>query len=598
MALPKDRNGQSRLPRVLRETTSFLLLGDNVKTEGIFRIPPNVRLKDILKEAYDRGQKFIVWKEGNTALPLPPYPGVEGSSSLVSAMDANDAYGVYLAASLIKAWYSDLRHPLIPRSSYADIRKIFGDTDPSQSRDRLVELIAPHSVFPMLPRVSREIFVRHLLPLLWTVAGHSAENKMTAENLAVCFAPTLLCGEDPMEDAKMSGIVRSILVAATEQWANGLREACGVQAGDFNSDIQPPMNIEDYEDPLDNGRAVAGSAAYYEAQKQTSGIILVDKELAPEEGPPLPPRPTAPPQSDPLTGWVDTGSELRAGPRLSVPPPRYSTVIAGDVEGSPTSYNADAAAVSDGFLPQYDGGSDVPAGGFSQISESQHISIPKRKPVTETSKGTESRQASLTNHTPSDTRSMSAILAGQAAEFLKRKPVSSNSPSSQHDPKSASEAKPSRQDNEVVEDSPTTPDSGVEVPSDGSRFRKPSWPASSRPLALNSLARPIVPSGGSMSPAQESTSLTAPLGSRRTPSPGLLERMSSFESKSSTRSELRPPQKLNLKKASVDDLRKLYEERVGTARTLVEAGSSRRGSQATPTSPQEEQDLLSRAATS
>lgn len=79
------------------------------------------------------------------------------------------------------------------------------------------------------------------------------------------------------------------------------------------------------------------------------------------------------------------------------------------------------------------------------------------------------------------------------------------------------------------------------------------------------------------------------------PSPNLLERMSSFESKSSTKSELKPPQKLNLKKASVDDLRKLYEERVGTAKTLVEAGSGRRGSQATLSS---EELTINRAATS
>jgi|TARA_R110002003_G_scaffold448_17_gene19979 Rho GTPase-activating protein 1 len=32
------------------------------------------------------------------------------------------------------------------------------------------------------------------------------------------------------------------------------------------------------------------------------------------------------------------------------------------------------------------------------------------------------------------------------------------------------------------------------------------------------------------------------------------------------------PKKLNLKKQSVDDLRKLYEERAGTASVLVEAG--------------------------
>jgi Rho GTPase-activating protein 1 len=38
------------------------------------------------------------------------------------------------------------------------------------------------------------------------------------------------------------------------------------------------------------------------------------------------------------------------------------------------------------------------------------------------------------------------------------------------------------------------------------------------------------------------------------------------------------PNKLNLKKQSVEDLRKLYEERAGTASVLVEAARWRKGS--------------------
>jgi Rho GTPase-activating protein 1 len=49
--------------------------------------------------------------------------------------------------------------------------------------------------------------------------------------------------------------------------------------------------------------------------------------------------------------------------------------------------------------------------------------------------------------------------------------------------------------------------------------------------------------------------------------------MPSFEaSKRPNLEPLAPPRRMNLKKASVDDLRRLYEERAGTAKTLVEAG--------------------------
>ncbi len=49
---PKNLNtGEARLPRVLRETTSFLLMPPNIRAEGIFRIPPNSTLAGALKEA-------------------------------------------------------------------------------------------------------------------------------------------------------------------------------------------------------------------------------------------------------------------------------------------------------------------------------------------------------------------------------------------------------------------------------------------------------------------------------------------------------------------------------------------------------------------
>lgn len=599
-ALPRNSSGQARLPRVLRETTSFLLLGNNIETEGLFRIPPNSRLKDILKEAYDRGQKYIVWKEGNTTLPLPSYPDAHGSVSAVTAIEPNDAYGVHLAASLIKAWYADLRHPLFPRTSYADIRKLFGDRDTQHSIERLAELISPQSGFPMLPAQSREIITRHLLPLLSEVSSHEEHNKMNAENLAVCFAPALLCGEDPMEDAKMSTIIRSILIAATEQWRKGLREICQVEDQDFIADLQPPAKIEEYEDPLNDGRAISGSAAYYEAQKQASGIILEDRDPVTEEeeeGPPLPPRPAPPYKPDHLTGWTDSTSAQRTAPRMSIPPPRYSTVIAQDVEDfqeSPTGTNAESAAIADGFRSSHNNSGASASDGARQYADQPQISMPKRKPIIDLSTETGTTYGQATSRSASETRSMSATLAGQAADFFRRKPVTSVASPTQASPASAISEPILRQTDGLTEDGASATDTGAEQQSDGGKFRKPSWPASSRPTGL---ARPIVPSGGSAASASppEGSSLTTPVGARRTPSPSLLERMSSFEGTSSKRSELRPPQRLNLKKASVDDLRKLYEERVGTAKTLVEAGSGRQGSQPA-LSPGEH--ALGRAATS
>jgi Rho GTPase-activating protein 1 len=43
-------------------------MDENIKTSGIFRINARAQTVEILRESYDRGQKFIVWKENNVVL--------------------------------------------------------------------------------------------------------------------------------------------------------------------------------------------------------------------------------------------------------------------------------------------------------------------------------------------------------------------------------------------------------------------------------------------------------------------------------------------------------------------------------------------------
>ena len=61
--LPVASHGELRLPRVLREATSFILATENVETEGLFRVNARAITLEVLKEAYDRGQRFIIWRE-------------------------------------------------------------------------------------------------------------------------------------------------------------------------------------------------------------------------------------------------------------------------------------------------------------------------------------------------------------------------------------------------------------------------------------------------------------------------------------------------------------------------------------------------------
>src|SRR6201992_3225590 len=187
---PKSYDGISRLPRVLREATTFILMKENITTEGIFRISAPAKVKEILKEAYDRGQKFIVWKEHGEILPFPQYPNADNTEELLDEIDQSEAYGVHLAAGLIKLWYSELKDPLVPPSAYRDLTRFFGTGEPAI--EQLIDLLSPHSEWSCFPAISREILSRHLLPLLSETAKHQDQNKMNSENLAVCFAPSFL----------------------------------------------------------------------------------------------------------------------------------------------------------------------------------------------------------------------------------------------------------------------------------------------------------------------------------------------------------------------------------------------------------------------
>ncbi|KAI6789723.1 Rho GTPase activation protein [Hortaea werneckii] len=238
--------GHTRLPRVLRETTTFILQPSNITTEGVFRIPPHSLLSSVLKEAYDRGQMYIIWKErGATFSP----PGTE--QALIDEIRLEDAYGVHLAASIIKTWYRDLRDPIFPESSYTLIRERYGANGDSTEvpLEDLVDLLLPASPQSPLAPTAREVLTRHLLPLLSRVASHESQNKMSSENLAIVFSMCLVNGSDQLEDAKVSMVIRKILKQAIEMWPV-LREGMGIQADGFEKDLEPPVDPREYEDPV------------------------------------------------------------------------------------------------------------------------------------------------------------------------------------------------------------------------------------------------------------------------------------------------------------------------------------------------------------
>ena len=285
-------NGSIRLPRVLREATSFIFMEDNIKIAGIFRVSARAQTVEVLREAYDRGQKFIVWKERNTVLASSHRR--EGVGDVwVEELDQTEGFDLHAAAALIKLWYKELREPIFPPTSYQILEKYYGNPSHELEPAQLVAMLSMHDDWtPIHDETSRHILTMHLLPLLNKVAQYQNWNQMTPDNLAMCFAPSLLRGPDPIEDLKISIIVRRILVAMIAHWRQ-LGPLLNTSYEKFEESLRMPEAIEDREDPLEE----AQSNQSLDIETQVSGITLQDNEDSDEgeEGspPPLPPRPRA-----------------------------------------------------------------------------------------------------------------------------------------------------------------------------------------------------------------------------------------------------------------------------------------------------------------
>ena len=301
--LPPSANGLNRLPRVLRETTSFIVMEDNIKAEGLFRVSARAQTVEVLREAYDRGQKFIVWKEGNTVLASNYYREGIGIVA-VEELDHVDGYELHVAAALIKLWYKELREPIFPPSIYQALEKYYGDPDVPLELPQLFTMLAVEDEWsPISSKTSKEIVKMHLLPLLSKVAASKDHNQMTSENLAICFAPSLLYGPDPVEDLKMSFIIRRILVAMIDLWESDLAPLLGTNFEEFEDSLRMPDASADREDPLEEVRKQELDAA------QAVGITLLDNDDSEEETeiqPALPPRPRAATFHDGITEEPNT----------------------------------------------------------------------------------------------------------------------------------------------------------------------------------------------------------------------------------------------------------------------------------------------------
>lgn len=128
--------------------------------EGLFRIPGNTQKMNAIAAHFE----------------------ADPNAAIDRHTDPHDVAG------LIKRWFRELPSPLIPHPLYAGA---IGTVKGKQENDVAAQNQHLKEALRALPPINRRV-LRDLCRFLECVSEHSAENKMTIENLAMVFAPNLL----------------------------------------------------------------------------------------------------------------------------------------------------------------------------------------------------------------------------------------------------------------------------------------------------------------------------------------------------------------------------------------------------------------------
>lgn len=338
---------------------------------------------NILAESYNRGQNFIVWRDGNSYLSHSHRK--EGIGEVgVDGVDQIEGYDVHTAAGIIKQWYKELRDPIFPQICYAALERFYGsllnNADGPLEVQQLIDILSDNDNWSPISKTAKKILTMHLLPLLSRVSDFQGWNQMTAYNLAVCFSPCLLRGPDPLEDVKIAKIVCGILTAMIQHWKDDLAPLFDMSLMKFEDSLHLPRAVEDREDPV---QEIAERRASVE--DQTSGITLVENEDSDEEvepKPPLPPRPAISPTDTALPSSMAPVRRKPAPPTHQLPTYSVATTVREFNLANTPFYNTVATEGDSESLQEE---SEVPLYVLSHPPVTEKITRPISTPITHTS---------------------------------------------------------------------------------------------------------------------------------------------------------------------------------------------------------------------
>mmetsp|Transcript_42712 Transcript_42712/g.68658 ORF Transcript_42712/g.68658 Transcript_42712/m.68658 type:complete len:529 (-) Transcript_42712:441-2027(-) len=147
---------------VVSECIAFLQ-ETGLTTEGMFRVPGNQLNVDLIRQRYDKGEKGVISD--------PKHPA-----------------RVHDVCTLLKLWMRELPEPVIPTNYYEKLMSLVRSDLKGEDPKTTLHVIA---FVDDLPTIHQQL-LGTLVSFLDDVSQKKDENKMSAANLATCFAPSLM----------------------------------------------------------------------------------------------------------------------------------------------------------------------------------------------------------------------------------------------------------------------------------------------------------------------------------------------------------------------------------------------------------------------
>ncbi|KAJ3451243.1 rho/rac/cdc gtpase-activating protein [Anaeramoeba flamelloides] len=154
VAIQREGRNESSPPSIVEKSIMYLE-EHGVDQEGIYRLSGSMLQMGELKEKFNRGEKV----------------------NLETVRDENTV------GSLMKLYFRELPEPILTEKYTPRLPKL-SKLDQETQKKRLIH------VYNNIPEVNRAV-LRWLFPHLYRVSLHAETNKMTPQNLAIVFAPTL-----------------------------------------------------------------------------------------------------------------------------------------------------------------------------------------------------------------------------------------------------------------------------------------------------------------------------------------------------------------------------------------------------------------------